>query len=245
MSPVQRVLPLPTLLITLLTVLLMPATATAVSIPAPTAFSASYSATINGKSLGGHAQRTLKSEGQGQYSLTLKAGALIGNSEESSRFLWQNGTLYPLEYSNQRKVVFRSRRERYAFDWKNKQFSVTRKGATTVYPLMPGTIDALTLDLVIKHDLSQGLKEMNYLLADDDGVSTQRYAVQGEDMLDTPLGKLATLRVKRVREASKRQTTLWFARDYDWLPVKLQQVEPDGSRYEMLITATTVAKSGH
>jgi hypothetical protein len=48
--------------------------------------------------------------------------------------------------------------------------------------------------------------------------------------------------VERVRDPtqSKRITVLWFAKDWDYLLVRLQQVETDGKEYNIMLQDGTV-----
>lgn len=51
------------------------------------------------------------------------------------------------------------------------------------------------------------------------------------------VGTVDAIKVERVRDPtqSKRITVLWFAKDWDFLLVRLQQVESDGKEYQIIL----------
>ena len=53
----------------------------------------------------------------------------------------------------------------------------------------------------------------------------------------TKAGQIDAIKVERVRDPtqSKRITVLWFAKDWDYLLVRLQQVETDGKEYNIML----------
>jgi len=62
-----------------------------------------------------------------------------------------------------------------------------------------------------------------------------RFLIVGDEEIETGNGTVATVRVERVRENSDRKTISWHALQYNYLPVKVEQVEPDGERLVSLL----------
>ena len=59
----------------------------------------------------------------------------------------------------------------------------------------------------------------------------------GEEVLDTPLGKLNTVKLERIRSAtSSRSTIIWLAPDWQFLVARIEQV--DGSLQMQLVLET-------
>ena len=50
---------------------------------------------------------------------------------------------------------------------------------------------------------------------------------EGEEIINTPLGKLKTIKLTRHKPNSRRETTLWCALDLHYLPVKVENIEKD------------------
>ena len=49
------------------------------------------------------------------------------------------------------------------------------------------------------------------------------------------------MEVQRVREPdARRETTLWFAKDWNYLLVRLSQIETDGQHYQIVLKEATM-----
>ncbi len=83
---------------------------------------------------------------------------------------------------------------------------------------------------------------MTYQVMDGDEIDTYDFRVLGEERVDTVVGSVDAIKVERVRDPtqSKRITILWFAKDWDYLLVRLQQVEKDGKEYQIIVKSGTV-----
>jgi GTP1/Obg family GTP-binding protein len=90
--------------------------------------------------------------------------------------------------------------------------------------------------LQLRHDIKAGKREMTYRVIDKGDYDTDRFAVIDEETLNNSGENLATVKAEKVRDSdSKRKTLMWFATDKDYLMVRLLQVEPDGSEYELTV----------
>jgi hypothetical protein len=58
----------------------------------------------------------------------------------------------------------------------------------------------------------------------------------------TKAGLIDAVKVERVRDPtqSSRKTILWFAKDWDFLLVRLHQIEKDGKEYQIMLKEGTV-----
>ncbi len=112
------------------------------------------------------------------------------------------------------------------------------KGETEEIPLSEKLYAPLSYQFAMRQDLLDGRRELAYPVVRRGRLKEYRYLIQGEEILDTPLGELQTLKLKRDRDSSDRETYLWVAVNLDYLPVKLHQQE-DGEDYEMLIESYT------
>ena len=78
-------------------------------------------------------------------------------------------------------------------------------------------------------------------MVDGDDVEEYRFRVVGEDRVTTRVGQFDAVEVERVRESdSKRETTLWFAKDWGYLLVRLKQTETDGQEYQIVLKDAVV-----
>ena len=197
---------------------------------------ASYSAAMDkGLSLNGSARRTLEQQPDGTWKYEFNVDSFIANIRESVHFQWEAGRVVPLEYRYRLDgLIVRDRSRALNFNWPAQSMSGSYDGDGFTVPLASKALDPLGFQLQLRQDLKAGKREMAYTVADEDDFEEDRFAVIGEESQSTPFGDLETVKVEKVREAdSKRETLMWFAPELDYLLVRLIQVEPDGSRYEV------------
>lgn len=63
----------------------------------------------------------------------------------------------------------------------------------------------------------------------------------GFESLKTKVGTLRTVKVEQIEsKRSKKKTYIWFARDYDYLLVRLKQKQKDGQTYQIDLTRADI-----
>ena len=198
-------------------------------------FHAYYSAKI-GLSIGGEASRQLNQQDDGQWLFSQEASALFATVHESSRFESDSSLVIPKHYEYLRKVLGKKRHALLMFDWDTNQVTNNVQDRPWKLAIRPGTLDKLNYQLQLRLDLLNGKTKLEYLVADGGLVKNYRFEAVGEEQIDTPLGKLKTIKVRRIRDSDdKRKTLLWFALDLDNLLVKLSQIDTKGKEFSLVI----------
>lgn len=198
--------------------------------------SATYGASMDkGLDIDGSATRTLEQQADGTWLYRFDVDSFIADITESVTFRWENGRVSPLEYRYALKGLLVPNRSRAMnFSWPAGSISGSFDGDSFTMDMADNALDPLGFQLQMRQDLKAGKREMSYTVADEGDFDHDRFAVIGEETLSTPVGEVATLKVEKVRDKdSKRETLMWFAPELDYLLVRLVQVEPDGSRYEV------------
>lgn len=211
--------------------------------PSLKTYEARYEARAMG--LSATAYRTLKLvEGdiyQLQNSLTLTLfGAAVGSVTETSQFVWQSSDLTPLQYSYEQTGIS-DRSEKVDFDWSNNVAQSSHDDESWSLPLRHGVMDKLSYSTRLGRDISErGLSEVSYNIIDAEDIDVHLYRVAAEEVLNTAAGNLNTVRIERIREPdSDRKTTVWLAKDWDYMLVRLEQI--NGSRTtELSLESATV-----
>ena len=103
--------------------------------------------------------------------------------------------------------------------------------------ISPTTQDKLLYQLTMMLDLKAGRKKLQYEIADGGTLKDYEFNVIGEEEIDTPMGKLHTVKLERVNDV--RHTTIWCAESLEYLPVRIEQVEKDNASLAMLIHEVT------
>ncbi|MNE01136.1 hypothetical protein D3C80_935650 [compost metagenome] len=200
-------------------------------------FSASYTADWKQLPMSGTAERSLKETGNGVWTLSFKASMMIASLSEVSTLSVDKDVLLPKTYNFERGGLGKAKKVDLDFDWSSKMITGTDRGDPVKLPLNRGILDKSTYQLALQHDVAAGKKSMSYQVVDGDEVDTYDFRVLGTEMVETKAGKVEATKVERVRDPtqSNRITVLWFAKDWDYLLVRLQQVETDGKEYNIML----------
>ncbi|MCM0612479.1 DUF3108 domain-containing protein [Marinobacter sediminum] len=213
-----------------------PATTFAETETTLTPFEASYTASMEkGISLNGSAKRTLTPQDNDVWLYRTDVSSFIANIDESLELKWENNRVVPLRYRYRLSgFLVKNREQSIDFDWDAGVATGKYRGKPFRLELQEGALDPLGFQLQLRHDISAGKRDMSYQIIDRGSYDNDRFAVIDEEPLKTSRGTTTTVKAEKVRgEGAKRQTLMWFAPDEDFLLVRLLQVEPDGSKYEL------------
>jgi len=205
-------------------------------------FSASYTADWKQLPMSGTAERSLSKGANGEWTLAFKASMMIASLNETSTLRMDKDVMLPQTYNFERGGLGKARKVNLDFDWAAKKVTGTDRGDAINLPLNAGVLDKSTYQLALQHDVAAGKKAMSYQVVDGDEIDTYDFRVLGSETVATKAGQVEATKVERVRDPtqSKRITVLWFAKDWDYLLVRLQQVETDGKEYNIMLQDGTV-----
>lgn len=205
-------------------------------------FSASYTADWKQLPFTGKAERSLKQQADGSWKLDFSASMLVAGLTETSWLNLVNDTIQPLKYRYARKGMGRSKEIKHDFDWQTLRATGKDRDKTVDVKLMQGIQDKSSYQLALQRDIAAGKTSMSYQVLDGDDLDTYDFRVLGEEVVNTMVGSVDAIKVERVRDPtqSKRITILWFAKDWNYLLVRLQQVEKDGKEYQIILEEGSV-----
>ena len=122
------------------------------------------------------------------------------------------------------------------FDWDAGQLRMAYEGRKETAPLPVNTQDRLSLMYQFMFMPLAKVTQVTLPMTNGRKIESYRYEVAGTEAIDTPLGKMNTLRLVRQREAGDNMVEVWLAPERNFMPVKLLIVENDGPRFEQVIT---------
>ena len=200
-------------------------------------FSASYTADWKQVPISGTAGRSLKALDNGRWELDFEASMLVASLKETSTLRMESDAFLPLTYRFDRSGLGKSKQVELDFDWTEKQVLGNDRGEPVRFPLNRGLMDKSTYQLVLQHDVAAGKQSVSYQVIDGDEIETYDFCVLGEERVRTKAGLIDAIKVERVRDPtqSSRKTVLWFAKDWNYLLVRLHQVEKDGKEYQIML----------
>lgn len=197
---------------------------------------------ISSNSLTTTATRSLSKQGN-NWQLSQHAKLMfIKVSEES---VIEDGAkgLRPLsyEYSNN----FSSRQDqKINFDWQKGLASDKKYRKPWTAHLTAGTFDQLSAQLQMRQALIHGRFDTAMAQTVVNRGKHKTYQVEkiGEEVIDSPVGKLNTVKLSRSREGSDSETIVWLAKDWNYLIVRLEQTDEDDTYSLELLSATLNGK---
>jgi hypothetical protein len=114
------------------------------------------------------------------------------------------------------------------FDWRERKVYTTSGGVTWSQKMEAGTQDRLSQQLMVRLQLAGGKKEVSYQVADGGKLKHYLFRVVGEEPIKPPYGRLHCLKVRRSKESRAPDYTIWFARELDYLPVRIERQQGSG-----------------
>lgn len=195
----------------------------------PQPFQARYSVHVNGFKVG-EIERKLYIEADGRYVLENVAYAtgLVAlftkdRALERSTWTYNSDTPQPIEYFAHYTGRSKDVVERLDFDWPRNIVASLRDGKVTEVELVPGTLDKLMHQAILRGDVAAGMQHIEYQIADRNEIKPYQYEVLGSEDVVTARGRVRAIKVQ------KGTTTFWLAPEWDYLLVQLIQKNDDGT----------------
>lgn len=230
----MRMKPTPPVLLYLLVVLGWPMLASG---QPPEHMNARLDLVRNGKMIG-ETTFVIRSDGE-QWRMesssrgTKGLARFIGLDESSfSEGDWHGDEARPVRFERELSAI-KSYRWSATFDWEAGTVHSVHPDGENDLPLEAGVVDQTALGLVIQWGLVRGETEWALRVLDEDEIEDQLFRVITEEPVQTGLGCLDAVRVDKIRAAeSKRYTRTWYARDYNFAPVRIEHGKEGGDRFE-------------
>jgi hypothetical protein len=206
-------------------------------------FTAEYNATWTGGwfPINVDAKRTLAYKEDGSAILTFEADSAIAGLEEISTFRFLESTIQPLQYRYLRTGLFKEKDRNQLFDWQKKQITNGDNQKIFEGHWHDQVQDNLSYNIQASIDLKQGKTQFTYPVFDRNKVKDFKFQLVGFESLKTKVGTLRTVKVEQIEnKKNKAKTYIWFAKDYDYLLVRLKQDQKDGQTYKIDLTSASI-----
>jgi len=205
----------------------------------PSLFDNQYSAKLYGFNI--LVTSRLSAHENGNYQFYFDAKAALGRITETSQFKWneKDQQVVPLLYTYKRAGLGKSRDQTLNFDWAKHEVTDAQKGTHQVLDVARKVQDSLSYQVQLRQDLLAGKKSFHYAITNGKKFRNYKFEVAGEEVLETPLGKVTAVKVRRIQTSEDRETYAWFAKDFQYLLVRLQQ-EENGSAYTIYISKASL-----
>lgn len=215
-------------------------------------FEASFSVQRNGSAMGTMTARlSATGEDRWQYVSTTEgqggmAGFLGARIEERSDLSLSGAVLQTDRYQYRQKIGPRTRQrslQRQGAD----QWVETDNRKSWQFAESAAVLDRHAVVLALAQSLVQDAKAgrvIELLVADKGEAENWRFKVGSMETVATGKGEVQAVRVERQRADSKRRTVSWHDPERQFLPIQVEQTEPDGETMRSVLQ-TFAIKSGN
>ena len=212
----------------------------------PERFSATYDVIAYGVTVG-ETRWTLEPESAGRsrfQSQTRPVGlaslVLNGERREHSVFtLDDSGRPQPLQYRFERSGP-RARTAAIDYDWPALKAVSRYRDRTVELTLAPGTLDGMVYVLALMQELAANRPEIRLQLAERGKIKTYVVKREGQERVETALGKLDTVRISR-SAGDDRKTTVWAAPELRYLPARIEHRDSDDTPITLRLRSAQLA----
>jgi len=158
---------------------------------------------------------------------------------------WRDGKFRPDSYAFSFSLIGFRKSWQALFDWQAGNVEIRGKHDTIQLTLDGATTDPFSLGLNLRAQLfdSQSEKsanEVNINIVDESRIEHHVYRLEPQGRVDTPLGCIDITLVRRVRANSKRVSLGWYARDYQFVPIRIQHKNRRGANLELLLVSLEI-----
>jgi hypothetical protein len=198
-------------------------------------FKASYSFRYRGMSAGGAELRLQQlPDGRWSYESLVRARALLlvrFNWESRSVFRIIDDKVVPEQFSSSEKD------EQVRFDWASSRVTGTVGRKQVDLPTQPGLLDTQSVQVALMQELLSGRMPARFVLIDEGRIKDYRYAVEGSEIIDSPLGQHRVDIFSSRRPNSNKATYFWCAPDLGFIPLKVERRNGRDVEWSMTLTA--------
>lgn len=176
----------------------------------------------------------------GDQELLFLADSWVGNIEERTQFHWNDdGVVEPQKYFYKRRGLGRNRDAELTFDWEKERVINNVQDTSWSMDINKNVQDKISYQIQLQKDLIDGRNNLAYEIADGGELKRYRFEMDGEETIETPLGSVDTVKVKRSRDDNDRVTYAWLAPEWDYLLIRLEQRE-DGDSHTITINKASL-----
>lgn len=209
-------------------------------------YSAKYEIGMNGLQAGELTQEleTL-TDGLHRFRSVTKAKGVVAlfrrdTVKETSLWTLSQQQIMPRQYLYQRSGGKKDKYLRMDFDWRKNTVHIDDKVHPWDLEIEADTLEKHIYQVQLRLDLLQhpDKKNFRYLIADGGRIKHYQIKRLEQETISTPLGKIDTVKFTRQRDRDSdkdRETTLWCAPELDYLPVKLEHIEKDGTKFTAVL----------
>jgi hypothetical protein len=171
--------------------------------------------------------RSLTQDGA-TYTLTSRGKNMLINMNESADFRIEQGKIEGIRFDSKVKSLKTNKRA-VRFDESAGVINSMKRGDWTQHPWEPDILDRFSQQQQLRLTLigaAEPPETLEFRVVDGPKVSDKRWQRLPNEVIDTPLGQISTVKYRAVHtNPDKRASEIWLAPELDYLMVKTIHVE--------------------
>ena len=153
---------------------------------------------------------------------------------ESSNYVIDSKKIIPITYLYSRKK--KDKEEKLITNFKANSTAITIvNGDSKEHSNIENSLDRLSVQIAFQEDMRKGVFESKYNIIDKGRSRVYIYTLHSDDIIDTIFGETNTIVIRRTIENNKRSTLTWYAKDHDYIPVKIEQYRKDALKFTVYL----------
>lgn len=177
------------------------------------------------------------------YRIRVEAGISVVFARVNLLTVTSEGTVGDAGFVPTLMTEKRRGRAMTATHFNRDQGTLTFSASQASYPLVAGAQDKasvpLQLTAIARGDARQLAGNIDIFVGEDRDASVFSFTVAGQEQIETPLGRIATVHLVRPPKPGSYSSRLelWLAPERGWIPVQIRNVEANGA-----VTTQTASK---
>ncbi len=202
-----------------------------------TGFTAKYDVSKNDMQLGESERQLIRhSDAKFTYtSLTYATGIASwffkDKITESSQYQLRNNMVIPTRYDY--KNTNGKPNDNFSIIFNNKKNFLTRTKDNIKHELAHNKQDVLSFQVAIMLAMQQNNKNIKFTIVDNESIDEYSLVHTQNEELETDRGYIKTQVMESKSQNNKDRYIFWTAKKYNFLPIKVKRIEPNGD--ELLI----------
>lgn len=192
-----------------------------------------YKGTISGFKI--EMVRTLTQIDEHRYVLKSEAKNLFASIKEVSEFQIKDNSLYPSQYTYERRLFGRSTTEKISFDWTAMSAFYTRSDRPqndTTHAIKAGFLDPALYQLALQADLATQETDLVYEFVKRKRLEHYNFKALANESFSVQKHNYDSLVVLRENDEKDKITRLWVIPDLDYQVGQIRHTD-DGDTYEI------------
>ncbi|WP_417597804.1 DUF3108 domain-containing protein [Oceanospirillum sp.] len=216
------------------------------ALPPLTPYQATYKTTYKlGFNIDVEAERALSQNSNGEWVLDFRAQNWFARIQQTSTFLLDPDTEFkPLLYRRYQRVFGKTKEQQVIFHWDQHRVTNDIDNKPWKMDIPPGTQDLLSYQLKLRYNLLENpkQKQFQYPVADGGKIKYFTFRVVGEEILQTPMGKLNTIKLESLRHSKMDvEHLVWLAKDWDNLLLRIEPVRRKDKEEPVILVKAMLA----